>query len=349
MSRTVDLWTPTVRTRNSPGGFLLTPSNVRRAVNTGRQLANAANQVYNSVSNLVRSPRIAAGSIPQQQMVRSIRNSNYRRARGRRSRRPRMRRQYRRNRRGRGRTSLARKINRQKRGTNSLMRRAKSENNAKYHYDNVHFGDVLEGSFNYKTTKIFTAAASDFPALSQYAATAPLTNNVTPFYREFRIRKVWIKIHPKRAHFLRNGTNTPEVKDREFSYLICWPLSHTRASNASVNNISDYRLQTDPAPKKFISFNKMKATIMSHGAFYEEATTLSGPDNPTIYKPTKYMPWMEFSELGKIRFGSFAAQLPHFHSKDPPNDERELPKFTFSIHIIFEMRSRANTIAEITN
>ncbi len=132
MSRTVDLWTVGPRTRNSPGGFLLTPNNVRRAVNTGRQLANAANQVYNSVSNLVRSPRIAAGSV-RQEMVRSVRRSNYRRARGRRARRTRMRGGNRRNRRVKARTNFARKVKRASRGTSSLMRKAKSENNERYH------------------------------------------------------------------------------------------------------------------------------------------------------------------------------------------------------------------------
>ncbi len=136
---------------------MLTPNNVRRAVNTGRQLANAANQVYNSVSNLVRSPRIAAGSV-RQEMVRSVRRSNYRRARGRRARRTRMRGGNRRNRRVKARTNFARKVKRASRGTSSLMRKAKSENNERYHYDHVHFGDSLAGSYSYKTTKIFTAA-----------------------------------------------------------------------------------------------------------------------------------------------------------------------------------------------
>lgn len=353
MSRTVDLWTPTVQTRNSPGGFLLTPNNVRRAVNTGRQLANAANTVYNNVSSLLRSPRISAGSVRRSTntMARSVRRTYNRRARARRTRNSRMRRNAGRSRRSRGRTSFGRKINRAKRGTTRLMRTAKSDRNSKLHYDHVHFSDNISGSYTAKTTKIFTPAVSDFPALNYYSALTPSTNNVTPYYREFRIRKLWIKIHPKRAQNFRNATNFPEVVDGQFNNLYVWPLCHNRLSDATAPVVSDYRLQSDPSPKKIVSFFKTSCSIMNHGAFYEEAVSMASPDNPTIYKPTLNMPWIEFSELAKIKFGSFMAQLPQFYTAstgDPP-EARETPKFTFSCHIIFELRNRNNSISEITN
>lgn len=353
MSRTVDLWTPTVQTRNSPGGFGFNPNTIRRAVNTGRQLANAYNRVHENVSSLLRSPRITAGSVRRStnSMARSVRRTYNRRARSRRTRTSRMRRNAGRGRRSRGRTSFGRQINRAKRGTTRLMRMAKSDRNSKYHYDHVHFTDNIVGSYTAKTTKIFTPSASDFPALNYYSALVPSIANVTPNYREFRVKKLWIKIHPKRAQNFRNTTNFPEVIDSQFNNLYVWPLCHNRLSDSTAPNISDYRLQSDPSPKKAISFFKTSNSIMNHGAFYEEAVSMASPENPTIYKPTRNMPWMEFSELAKIKFGSFAAQLPQFYTPtvgDPP-ETRETPKFTFSAHIIFELRSSSNSIAEITN
>ena len=348
MSRTVDLWTPGVTTRNTPGGFLLNPNTIRAAVNTGRQAAEVARNAYTTVSNLLRSPRIAAGSI--RPVYRRMPNPRYRgrrnwRRRGRFGRRRTYRRFSRRIRRPK--TSLARSIKRRNLGLSRLISRAKNPENIKLQYDVVHLGEIT-GSYTSSVMKVFNAKPSDFPKIVYFCTTSASTANVTSFFREFKILACWIKAVPKRAMNIRNATTFPEVVDQAPPFLQMWPMAHNRNEDLTTYTaLTNYRLKTSTDLKR-VSFAKSTGTIMRHAPYYEDVISVASNGVTKNMYQRKRLPWMEYDDVtNPIAFGCFAAQLPQFYTSTPATETRELPKYTFEMHIVFALRNLANSPDEI--
>lgn len=346
MSRTVALYAPST-TRAGTAFGLLTPRNIHRAVNAGQQAANLARNIYQGISNTLRSPRISAGSIRNNQDMPRFQRSRARRSV--RSARTRVRRRrYGRNRRSRNPERLVRLIKKKSGGIRNLMRLAKG-NNPNYVYDVVNVGQIT-GSYTKIVRLRVAAALNEFPNINGAMVATELPNvQYSPYRKEFKPLKVWVKFIPKRAHTIRNGIvdQVPEVVDGQVPYLHAWPLVHNREDHGTTEQtgIEPYSVKRATGVK-YISFNKISASIMKHAPYYEKVETIGvGAATTTIETPMKTPPWMEFSNFNKFTVGNIDVQLPKFYTAEAI-DTRETPKYEIEIHIIGKFRSFSNNLLE---
>jgi len=346
MSRTVALYAPS-RTRAGTVFGLLNPRNIQRAVNAGQQAANLARNIYQGISSTLRSPRISAGSIRNNQdMPRSSRNSNRRSFR---SARPRVRRRrFRRNRRSLVKNPLLRKIKQKSRGIRKLMSLAKGDN-PMYIYDYVQVGTIA-GSYSQANRIRVNAKLTEFKQINGYMSTGQTQVEFSPYYREFKPLKIWIKVIPKRAHQMVNGNvdKVPEVVDKQIPYLTMWPLQHSREDTGDTvqTALPTYNIKRAQGVK-YVSFNKKTGTIMRHAPFFEVTNTINS-DGASVatYTPLVNVPWLEAGTFNKIAVGSCDIQLPQFYSADAAAEKRETPKYEVEVHIIGKYRLRSNNIME---
>lgn len=359
MSRTLDLFTPS-RTRAGTTFGLLNPRNIQRAFNVGQQAASIARTAYNGLSDALRSPRIAAGSVRNFSQSHFTRPSNMARNsftrtryRGRRSRGRMPYRRRRRSRRAKPAQQFQRIIKRKSRGIRNLMRLCKSDN-PNYVYDYASVG-TLSASFDATKHTRMTCTINDMDRLKYFMTNADFTGESAAWSREFKPLKVWVKAIPKRAHLFASGDNTTiaEVKDDQLRFLTLWPKKHNLPASASLAGVPKVNIMTN-AGIKFIKFEKRSATIMQHAPLIELSQTLSaGSSDAVVHVPLKSFPYMEYPAEAirtKIQLCTFDAQLPQFYTSVTPTteDKRELPKYEFEIHAIFKLRTRANNLLEVS-
>lgn len=347
MSRTVSLYAPST-TRAGTAFGLLTPRNIHRAVNAGQQAANLARNIYQGISNTLRSPRISAGSIRNNQDMPRFQRSRARRSI--RSARSRVRRRrYGRNRRSRNPERLIRVIKKKSGGIRKLMRLAKG-NNPNYVYDIVSLGQI-SGSYEKITRLRLCANLTEFPQINGAMSALALPNvQYSSYRREFKPLKVWVKFIPKRAHTIKMGNvdKVPEVVDGQIPYLHTWPLQHSRADFGQTvqTGIEPYSVKR-ASGVKYIPFNKISASIMKHAPFYEKVETIvAGSTTTTLDTPLNSVPWLDYVNFDKFTVGNVDVQLPQFYSATPTTDTRETPKYEIQLHIIGKFRTFTNNLLE---
>lgn len=349
MSRTVDLITRGVRTRNSPGGFnLLNPTNIRRAVNIGRTAANIAREGYQSLSDLIRSPRISAGaqrftrSRPNN-MARNRNRFNRRKMRGLRSRRRRGRRS-----RTKG-NKLAKRIKRTaKRGVRSLMKRALNDSNYRIVYDYAVMPTVDANAIEIQAdppikpnTQLYYGNLSDFPKLKSLLTLVPENENDVRF-REYKFLKAWYKFKPMKAHKLRHENAHFEMYTGEPLHTHIVPHNHIIPTAAYV----PWKILKNYPGVKLINPFKKSATIIPVVPFVEEIHRIAnGTSAQNVNSPMARNFWIEYdgaAAANEPRFFPLTAQVPIQYVHTTGGTSTITVRYEVELHVICAVRGNVN-------